>query len=51
MCLSNVTFLNRKAPKALLASKHSIPYLDIEIPATPNKERKPHWRAPLNIQL
>lgn len=35
----------RKAPKALLASKHSIPCLDIEIPATPNKEIKLHWRA------
>lgn len=39
-------FSLRKAQKALLASKHSIPCLDIEIPATPNKALKdPHWRA------
>ncbi|KAL3516638.1 hypothetical protein ACH5RR_023540 [Cinchona calisaya] len=44
MVLDSKMFL-RKTPKGLLATKHSIPCLDIEIPATPNKEIKLHWRA------
>lgn len=43
---SKMLFLFARHLPALDASKHSIPCLDIEIPATPNKALKdPHWRA------